>query len=559
MHIKVICYIILILIISFPLHGLHAKEIVDFNPEWTVRVAQDASPVEKFAAEELMRYLKRQTGIELSMRPDDNSPGKCFLIGQTLFSEKEKLTVTKREDGDDNFRITQRGDALVLTGSTARGTLYAVYYFLELNGWHWPMPAFDYCRPLSEIPPETNKLFFPDSDIHEEPVFVYRGGLCITSSWKPKSENFRRLMAQIDWMAKQRLNVLGIHIKHLNQIPRNILEEAAKRGLRLTAEGHCWSFLVNKTGFDTEDCEKSLNDLVGQAAHLVQSYPGIDYYGPWSDDNSLWEFCSNDSETAISRASKYFYRLNENLKAGMHRTRLIIPAYQMLQAPSVLEKYPEDAIIYFCPIARDHGQAIFSEKSTRNRKYIRSLNLWESMGLAHQIVYYSYYRKHSWKGFPANLPWMMGREFNWAAKKNFYGIWNYMVSDDWLSYDLQHYIYARLSWNPDQVVENLIENYYTTVMEKDAVLILTAFHRQLEDLILTLDGGGFWGFSVRGMKRLPKSRILEAMDQLSKLSGEVYSIKGSSSIANAMIRARMDWCNNIHKRLRLVLAEKNGR
>lgn len=559
MHIKAVFFMIPIFIISFPVHGLYAKEIIDFNSEWTVRIARDASPVEKFAAAELIRYLKRQTGIQLSLRPDDNSPGKCFLIGETLIAEKEKLIETKREFGDDSFRITQCGDALAMTGSTPRGTLYAVYYFLELNGWHWPMPAFDYCRSLSEFPPETNKLFFPDSDINEKPVFVYRGGLCVTSSWKLKAENLERLAAQIDWMAKQRLNVLGIHIKHLNQMPREIFEEAAKRGLQLTVEGHCWSFLSNKTGLATEDCEKSLNDLAGRAANLAQSYPEIDFFGPWSDDNSSWQFCNNDYETPISRASKYFDLLNKNLKAGRHRTRLIVPAYQVLLEPNVLEQYPDDAIIYFCPIARDHGQSIFSEKSIRNRKYIRALNMWESLGLSHQIVYYSYYRKHAWKGFPANLPWLMGREFDWAAEKNFYGIWNYLVSHDWLSYDLQHYLYARLSWDPDQEVENLVENYYTTIVEKDAVPILIEFHRQFEDLILTLDGGGFWGFSVRGMKRLPKDRILEAMDQLSKFRREMNGIRGSSSTANAIIRTRINWCRNVNRRLRSVLAQKYGR
>jgi hypothetical protein len=130
-------------------------------------LSQEAIASERTAAEELSSYLERVTsasfpiGIESA---EDESP--AIWIGPTAMSRR--LGIDERRLGPEEWRIRTDGENLVLVGGRPRGTLYAVYRFLEdFVGVRW-------WTPFEETVPRRQNLAIGEIDVGGQPAFVYR-------------------------------------------------------------------------------------------------------------------------------------------------------------------------------------------------------------------------------------------------------------------------------------------------------------------------------------------------------------------------------------------------
>ena len=103
------------------------------------RKADKATEPEKFAAKELAMFLKRVTGAEFSVVAEQSSTddrANRIYVGWTEYSARRGIDASKL--GEEEWVIRTIGDDLVLTGGRPRGTMYAVYEFLEDHvGCHW--------------------------------------------------------------------------------------------------------------------------------------------------------------------------------------------------------------------------------------------------------------------------------------------------------------------------------------------------------------------------------------------------------------------------------------
>jgi hypothetical protein len=95
-----------------------------------VVVAKDASAAEKHAAEELASFLGQVTGGDFKIVNDADAEGAKIFVGKKAFS-KSGLSISTPELDDEGVVIHTFEDNLVLMGDGDRGTLYAVYTFLE--------------------------------------------------------------------------------------------------------------------------------------------------------------------------------------------------------------------------------------------------------------------------------------------------------------------------------------------------------------------------------------------------------------------------------------------
>ena len=101
--------------------------------DYSIVLPEKPTPVEKTAASELQTYLEKATGAKLPIVSEKQAAGekKTFLIGATVEGQK-LLGDLKLEDLDyDGILLKRFGDRILLAGHPVRGTLYAVYSFLE--------------------------------------------------------------------------------------------------------------------------------------------------------------------------------------------------------------------------------------------------------------------------------------------------------------------------------------------------------------------------------------------------------------------------------------------
>jgi len=93
-------------------------------------VTDDAIPPEKYAAEELARFLKQVTGAEIPMTNKAERTGSRILVGEAAV-QAAAPEFSVADLGHEGLVIRTVGNDVWLAGGRPRGTLYAVYTFLE--------------------------------------------------------------------------------------------------------------------------------------------------------------------------------------------------------------------------------------------------------------------------------------------------------------------------------------------------------------------------------------------------------------------------------------------
>jgi len=131
--------------------------------------ADNPTEPEKFAARELAMFLKRVTGAEFPVVAEESLNGdgvSRLYVGWTGYAARHTIDASKL--GDEEWVIRTIGDNLVLTGGRPRGTMYAVYEFLEDHvGCHW-------LDRKTEMIPSKPTLEIEPLDIQEKPHFWQR-------------------------------------------------------------------------------------------------------------------------------------------------------------------------------------------------------------------------------------------------------------------------------------------------------------------------------------------------------------------------------------------------
>jgi hypothetical protein len=130
-----------------------------------IRIGAEASEPERTAARDLSAYLEKITGAEFSIETGPGS-GPSIEVGWTDAIREGGLDVASL--GPEEWIVRSVGDRLWLTGGAPRGTLYAVYRFLEDDlGVRW-------WTPWDEKVPRRRKLRAAALNRSGAPVFGYR-------------------------------------------------------------------------------------------------------------------------------------------------------------------------------------------------------------------------------------------------------------------------------------------------------------------------------------------------------------------------------------------------
>jgi len=135
---------------------------------WRIIIGASATPVERHAAAELQTHLRLIGGAELPIATDASprQPHEIWVGASNRWSPV--AAGLNPAPGAEGFIIRTGADHLLLAGEGRRGTLYAVYDFLERHlGCRWFTPG------VSHIP-QREKITLGPLDEHRTPAFEYR-------------------------------------------------------------------------------------------------------------------------------------------------------------------------------------------------------------------------------------------------------------------------------------------------------------------------------------------------------------------------------------------------
>lgn len=132
--------------------------------QYRIVVPAGAIPSERYAAEELQRYLEKLSGAKLPIVTDAEKPTDHeILLGDNPHLAKLRPPVDFAKLGPDGFALRVDGQRLIIAGGKPRGTLNGVYTLLEEKlGVRWFTPQLETVPKLDRVQlPELNETKIP--------------------------------------------------------------------------------------------------------------------------------------------------------------------------------------------------------------------------------------------------------------------------------------------------------------------------------------------------------------------------------------------------------------
>ena len=171
------------------------KLVTAGKPEATIIIAKDALHQNRIAAEELQMFLEKMSGAKLPILTDETPAiaGNKILVGPSAYTAGMKLDIPEGfsfEEIKECYIVKRVGDCLVLVGNDGgpllpgkfepkrphllagdtpfyKGTLFAVYDFLESLGCRWYFPG-----DFGQVVPEMKTVAVDNLDKRVKPFFL---------------------------------------------------------------------------------------------------------------------------------------------------------------------------------------------------------------------------------------------------------------------------------------------------------------------------------------------------------------------------------------------------
>ncbi len=163
--------------------GIDFGSSVGLVKDYAVVIPANATETEKYAAEQLVKYVLKVTGKTLNHLADGSAvSGKIISVGRTAALESSGLKVDKSELKSDGFIVKTKNESLYICGGEDRGTLYGVYDFLE-----YFLGVKFLTADVTYVPENPSASVFK-ADRTEIPAFDYRVYLDPSSFYNDSTE-----------------------------------------------------------------------------------------------------------------------------------------------------------------------------------------------------------------------------------------------------------------------------------------------------------------------------------------------------------------------------------
>lgn len=430
----------------------------------TIYLAMDAALPERYAAEELSSHLKQITGKDFPVKElpaDEGTP--AILLGRNAATERLLPGFDWSMLQEDGVLVKTAGNALILAGATPRGTLYAVYQFLDqVLGCRWLTPEYS-------VIPRRDELVVGELDIVYTPVFRYREAF------------FSAVWSSGDWLARNRAN---------NSM--GALEE--KHGGKWVYAGFAHTFypLVPPEKYFAEHPEY-YSEINGQRVYMgaqlcltneelvdvmcdniraeMKKTPEARIISVTQNDWNGWcqcEKCRAIDEAEGSQSGTMLYLVNkvaERLEAEFPQVFFDTFAYTYTVRPPKTIRPRKNVVVRLChitPCCDAHPMA----ECEHNRWFYEVLQGWSE--LAPELYIWDYYNNfhHNFQPYP-NLD-AIAKDIKLFSEHHVTGVF---VQGDSTPpkgcgdmAELRAWVMSRLLWNPTQdawaLVDEFLQLYY---------------------------------------------------------------------------------------------------
>jgi hypothetical protein len=454
------CVNLLTSAIVFVLVGLVGGEVViseDSEAKALVVVAADASISEKHAAAELANFLKQVTGAEFQVVDKADTGQTRLLVGRKALSMTD-LRLSTTTLGDDGIIIRTLGDNLALFGDSGRGTLYAVYTFLEdYVGCRWWSSTANYI-------PSKPALKIDDINFSYVPPIEYR-----ESFWYDAFDG--------DWAVRNKCNGNssrldekrgGKHIyqgfvhtfywlippdKYFEQHPEWFSEIDGKRK-------HDRAQLCLTNEQMRQELVKNLKaNLRKNPAATIASVSQNDWHGQCQCEKCL--AVEQEETSASGPLLRFVNAVAADIEVEFPKVAISTLAYQYTRKPPAKVKPRHNVIVRLCSIECSFSKPLADE---RNKAFRDDIVGWSK--ICNRLYVWDYVTNFRHYVMPHPNLRVLGPNVKFFAEHNVKGLFeqgSYNTYGAEMA-ELRAWVLAKLLWNPTrdggELIDEFIEGYY---------------------------------------------------------------------------------------------------
>ena len=429
----------------------------DGQAKAVIVIAADAPEPEQYAARELADFLGQITGAKFELAGQEKQQTTCILVGPAAAKEEDEQFSTDGL-GAESIIIRTVGDDLILAGGQPRGTLYAVYTFLEDQlGCRW------WSSTESTIPRKPT-IVVDEINIRYVPPLEYR-----SPYWSDAFDG--------DWAARNKCNGQGHRLdaahggKHIYEgfvhtfyplIPPEKYFQAHPEwfseinGKRTTE--HAQLCLTNEEM--RKELVKNLKErLRNNPAATIASVSQNDWHG-----NCPCKSCAAIEQEEGSPAGlmlRFVNAVAADIEPEFPNVAISTLAYQYTRKPPKITKPRSNIIVQLCSIECSFCKPLADE---RNKAFGDDIIGWSKISDRLYIWDYTTNFRHHIMPHP-NLR-VLGPNVKFFADHNVKGIFEqgaYTTNGAEMA-ELRAWVLAKLLWNlsrdGEALINEFIEGYY---------------------------------------------------------------------------------------------------
>jgi hypothetical protein len=439
----------------------HAElTLVDHSASrYQIVIASNAIPSERYAAEELQRYIEKISDTKLPICTDaQSSRSREILLGDNSHLSSLGVALDLPKLGPEGFVLLTKGNRLIIAGGKPRGTLYAVYSLLEERlGVRWFTPEV-------ETIPHTDRLRLPSLNETHVPALDYREVF------------WREMMRDADFAARHRLN--GEHYalkeKHggpavvyfpfvhsLDQlIPRELYNEhpeyfPLRDGKRL--QGYVQRCLWNPD---------VLKLAIRTVRRWIKEHPEATIISVSQNDTADWCQCEackslDDAEGSPSASLLRFVNaIADDIEKDYPNVRIDTLAYQYTRKPPKTLRPRRNVIIRLCSIECCFAHPLASCPSAQNVRFRADIAAWAPVAPDLYVWDYTPNFAHYEQPFPnfaalqPNVQFFVSNHVKGLFEQGNYSSGGYGEMGP-----LRAYLLAKLLWDPAANLQKHIDEF----------------------------------------------------------------------------------------------------
>lgn len=459
-------------------------------------VPAGASPTVSEAARELSAYLEKMSGAKLPVLVEDQTTlGMRIEVGLTQTASK---SVPEGFAGDEErVWIDVRADGANLCGGGDRGTLYAVYRFLEKLGCRWLAQEAE-----NEVVPQRKTVRLEPFRVDTKPAFAWR----LFAARRTAAERWGLKMGMngfysadaapkngtcIYWPKK----IHGVHAYH-QIVP-------AKRYFDSHPE---WNPLLDGKRVPTSEARNQLcvtapglaDEFAGNVIGAFEEDPGTPVVSISPNDGSGWCECEaclaldrklcggRNTRQGLAREKPFlgdrvFWFANEVAERVGHtlpEKKLLVLAYINYAEPPDMIRPKPNVVPFLCHYApADYSRAINDPASEANRQFNELLQRW--VKISPGLMIYSYVSKSMWWRLPRPVMHNFARDLKYLHDLGVQRYYCQSSLSDWPLDGPLHYVVAKLLWDPS-ADPDVIAREWMEGMFGSAAPVMGEFYAQVE-------------------------------------------------------------------------------